>query len=135
MAWLKVTARPIGSEDKEPSEEERRVLSEEEEDLSNVEADPSELMGAREKSPPKLIFGQSWATKDLVEAYEQKGYFGPGICRAPEDEVTPDPREGECMVFRDFFAAGLRFPLDPAFPKILARFVLRIHHLTPNTIV
>ena len=39
------------------------------------------------------------------------------------------------MVFRDFFAAGLRFPLDPAFPKILARFGLRMHHLTPNAIV
>ena len=45
MARLKVTARPIGSEDIEPSEEERRQLSEGEEDLTNVDADPSELMG------------------------------------------------------------------------------------------
>ena len=45
MAWLKVTARPIESEDIEPSEEERRQLSEGEEDLSNGEADPSEPMG------------------------------------------------------------------------------------------
>ena len=41
MARLKVTARPIGSEDIEPSEEERRQLSEGEEDLTNVDADPS----------------------------------------------------------------------------------------------
>ena len=135
MARLKYTARPIGSEDVEPSVEERGQLSEGEEDLSNVEADPSELMGSREKPPPTLIFGQSWATQELVESYEQKGYFGPGVCRAPEDEITPDPRDGECVVFRDFFAAGLRFPLDPAFPKILARFGLRMHHLTPNAIV
>jgi len=46
MARLKVTARPIESEDIKPSEEERRQLSEGEEDLSNVEADPSELMGS-----------------------------------------------------------------------------------------
>ena len=103
--------------------------------MSNVEADPSELMGSREKPPPTLIFGQSWATQELVESYEEKGYFGPGVCSVPEDEITPDPRNGECMVFRDFFAAGLRFPLDPAFPKILARFGLRMHHLTPNAIV
>ena len=52
MARLKYTARPIGSEDVEPSVEERVQLSEGEEDLSNVEADPSELMGSREKPPP-----------------------------------------------------------------------------------
>jgi len=135
MARLKVTARPIGSEDIEPSEEERRQLSEGEEDLTNVDADPSELMGSREKPPPTLIFGQSWATRELVESCEQKGYFGPGICRAPDEETTPDPRDGECVVFRDFFAAGLCFPLDPVFPKILAWFGLRMHHLTPNAIV
>jgi len=55
MARLKLTARPIGSEDIEPSEEERRQLSEGEEDLANVEADPSDLMGSREK-PPLLLF-------------------------------------------------------------------------------
>ena len=66
MARLKVTARPIGSEDIEPSEEERRQLSEGEEDLTNVDADPSELMGSWEKPPPTLIFGQSWATRELV---------------------------------------------------------------------
>ena len=72
-----------------------------------MEADPLELMGSREKPPPTLIFCQSWATQELVESYEQKGYFGPGICRAPDDEITPDPRDGECVVFQDFFAAGL----------------------------
>jgi len=56
MARLKVTARPIGSEDIEPSEEERRQLSEGEEDLTNVDADPLELMGSREKPPPTLIW-------------------------------------------------------------------------------
>ena len=135
MARLKVTARPIGSEDIEPSEEETKQLSEGEEDLTNVDADPSELMGSREKPPATLIFGLSWATRELVESYVQKGYFGPGVCRAPGDEITPDPRDGECVVFRDFFAAGLHFPLDPVFPKILARFGLRMHHLTPNAIV
>ena len=67
------------------------MLSEGEEDLLNVDADPSELMGSREKPPPTLIFGQSWASPELVGSYEQKGYFGPGVCRAPKDEITPDP--------------------------------------------
>ena len=56
---MKVTARPIGFEDIEPLEEERKQLSEGEEDLTNVDADHSELMGSREKHPATLIFGQS----------------------------------------------------------------------------
>ena len=35
---------------------------------------------SREKPPATLIFGQSWATRELVESYVQKGYFGPGVC-------------------------------------------------------
>ena len=65
MARLKLTARPVGSGEVEPSEEEKRQLSEGEEDLSNVEADPLELIGSHEKPPPTLIFGQSWATREL----------------------------------------------------------------------
>ena len=116
MARLKVTARPIGSEDIEPSEEERRQLSEGEEDLTNVDTDPLELMGSREKPPATLIFGQSWATRELVESYVQKGYFGPGVCRAPGDEITPDPRDGECVVFRDFFSGSV-FSAVPHFSE------------------
>ena len=66
---MKVTARPIGSEDIEPSEEERRQFSEGEEDLTNMDADPSEMKGSQEKPPATLIFGQSWATRELVESY------------------------------------------------------------------
>ena len=110
-------------------------MSEGEEDLTNMDADPSEMMGSREKPPATLIFGQSWAPRELVESYVQKGYFGPGVCCAPGDEITPDPRDVDCVVFRDFFSTGLRFLLDPVFLKILARFGLWMHHLTPNAIV
>ena len=83
MARLKVTAWPIGFEDIEPSEGERRQLSEGEEDFTNVGADPSELMGSREKPPPTLIFGQSWATRELVESYEQKRVLWPRSLSCP----------------------------------------------------
>ena len=39
------------------------------------------------------------------------------------------------MVFRDFFVAGLRFPLDPIVPEILSWFKVKIHQLTPNAFV
>ena len=39
------------------------------------------------------------------------------------------------MVFRDFFVAGLRFPVDSKVPEILSRFKVKIHQLTPNAFV
>ena len=59
MARLKLTAKETCSEDQEDSTAERVELAAGEEDISQVEADPSELMGAREKPPPTLVFGQS----------------------------------------------------------------------------
>ena len=39
------------------------------------------------------------------------------------------------MVFRDFFTAGLRFPCDVALPSILDIFSMKMHQLTPNSII
>ena len=105
-----------------------------EEDLSNVDADPSELM-KKDKPAPTLSFGPSVMSAALIESYVERGYFPAGICRPPQAEETPNPEDGECVVFRDFFVAGLRFPLDPAVPEILARFKVKIHQLTPNAFI
>ena len=78
------------------------------EDISGVEADPSELMG-HEKPPPTLRFGPSLATEAEIASYIAKGYFGPGVCRHPEGEETLEPCEGECVVFRDFYVAAFAF--------------------------
>ncbi|RLN00202.1 putative retrotransposon protein [Panicum miliaceum] len=104
------------------------------EDLSQVEADISELMG-REKPDSTLRFGSSLVSKNTINFYVGKGYFKAGECRAPKGEDTPNPLEGETVVFRDFFTAGPRFPLDPIFPEILARLNIKMHHLTPNAII
>ena len=76
-----------------------------EEDISQVDADPSESMGSREKPPPTLRVGTSLATKSLVGSYAQKGYFEPGVCRDSEGEDSRSSRE--CVVFRDFFVSCL----------------------------
>ena len=76
MARLKVTTKVV---DPEPSIEEQQ-LSDNEEDISQVDADLSELMGSRDKPPPTLRFGRSLVTRSLVDSYVQKGYFGPGVC-------------------------------------------------------
>ena len=102
--------------------------------MSQVEADPLKFMVC-EKPEITLRFGRSLVTKALINLYVGKGYFKASVCHAPGGEDTPDPRKGECVVYQDFFVAGLRFPLDSLVPEIFSRFRVKMHHLTPNTIM
>ena len=113
MARVNITAKDIT--EGAASSEEVEHLSEGEESLSNMDTDPSELM-KKEKPAPTLRFGPSLMSAALIESYVERGYFPSGVCRPPQGEETPDPRDGECVVFRNFFAAVLRFPLDPKVP-------------------
>lgn len=45
------------------------------------------------------------------------------------------PEDGEVVVFKDFFVAGLRLPLDPILRDLLLPFNVKLHHLIPNAIV
>jgi hypothetical protein len=66
------------------------------------------------------------------------GYFGEIegklICFASE-EVIPESKEDEVVVFRSFFRAGLRFPLYDMIGEVLIWFEIYLHQLTPNAIV
>lgn len=42
--------------------------------------------------------------------------------RLPGDEVVPQPRPYKAVVFRNFFVAGLQFPLKKFIPDVLERF-------------
>ena len=132
MARVRLTAKGIS--EGAGSTEERDHMSEIEEDLADVDADPSDLM-KRDKPESTLRFSPSLISAALIEAYVEKGYFLEGVCRPPQGEETPNPEDDECVVFCDFFVAGLRLPLDLAVPSILARFKVKIHQLTPNAIM
>jgi hypothetical protein len=71
-----------------------------------VDASPSDLMG-REKPEATLRFGSSLVSKRTIQFYVDKGYFEAGVCRPSGNEDVPNPLEGETVVFRDFFTAGL----------------------------
>ena len=92
------------------SSEEVEHLSEGEESLSNMDADPSELM-KRDKPAPTLRFGPSLMSAALIESYVERGYFPAGVCRQPQEEETPEPRDGECVLFRDSSSLGFVFLL------------------------
>ena len=54
---------------------------------------------------------------------------------APAKEITPEPEEGERVVFRSHFLRGIGLPTSAFFRSFLEFYQLQLHHLTPNTVV
>ena len=54
---------------------------------------------------------------------------------APAKEITPEPREGERVVFRSHFLRGIGLPVSAFFRSWLEFYQLQPHHLTPNAVV
>jgi hypothetical protein len=103
------------------------------EDLSNVEADLSDLVAAKVTSySPAYVFGKSKVTAEVIKEYEEAGFFPASDRRPPSGEEIHVPEADEVVVFRDFFTCGLRFPCDPQLPSILEKFSVKMHQLTPN---
>jgi hypothetical protein len=66
------------------------------------------------------------------------GYFGKyydELIRFAGNEIVPEPRDDEVIVFKSFFRAGLRFPLYEMIGEVLKKFEIYLHQLTPNAIV
>jgi hypothetical protein len=57
------------------------------------------------------------------------------LVRFGREEVTPKPEKNEVVVFKSFFKAGLRFPLNGMIVDVLKKFGVYLHQLTPNAIV
>jgi hypothetical protein len=51
----------------------------------------------------------------------------------PGEEVVLEPTKDEAVVFEEFFAAGLRMPLQSVIVDNLVNFRVQLHQLTPNT--
>jgi hypothetical protein len=105
------------------------------EDVGDVDAGIGDLVRTRPAGPlpPSLVFGESKVTTNMIREYEATSFFPSGTGRAPLDEQIPVPKDGEVVVFRDFFTCGLRFPCDPILPTILNAFSLKIHQLSPTS--
>jgi hypothetical protein len=122
---------PSGSRSREDGE----VQTDDDEDIRDVDADVGDLVKAKTAGPlpPSLAFGESKVMTNMIREYEKAGFFPPGAGRAPLDEQIPTPKDGEVVVFRDFFICGLRFPCDPILPTILDAFSVKIHQLSPTS--
>jgi hypothetical protein len=87
----------------------------EDEEVGDVDADVKDLIAAKQSGPlpPSFVFGESKVTANMIRDYEAIGFFPVGTGRAPLDEQTPTPEDGEVVVFHDFS--------------------MKIHQLSPNS--
>jgi hypothetical protein len=66
------------------------------------------------------------------------GYFRKNddeLIRFARDEMFPELRDDEVIVFKSFFRARLRFPLYEMIGEVLKEFEIYLDQLTPNVIV
>jgi hypothetical protein len=88
--------------------------------------------------PSHLDFGKSTISEGDLPKLLNLGYFSEAkkeLVRFGGEETTPKPGKDEVVVFKSFFKAGLRFPLNKVIADVLKKFGIYLHQLTPNAIV
>jgi hypothetical protein len=63
--------------------------------------------------PSHVEFGRSTIKAEDLIVMKKLGYFGENddeLVRFDGEEIIPQPKEDEVVVFKSFFRAGLRFP-------------------------
>jgi hypothetical protein len=128
MVVTEVADEGASATEAEYADIEEDVADEEEEDYST-------LMPSK---PSHLDFRKSTVSEADMPMMVKLGYFGEAenkLIRFGGEETTPTPEEDEVVVFRSFFRAGLRFPLNEMIGEVLDNYEIYLHQLTPNTIV
>jgi|SRR5688572_26782168 hypothetical protein len=104
-------------------------------DETDSEDDYSSVMPSK---PSHLDFGKSTVSKGDLPKMLKLGYFNEEnkkLIRFGGEETTLKPEKDEIVVFKSFFKAGLRFPLNKMIADVLKKFGNYFHQLTPNAIV
>jgi hypothetical protein len=57
------------------------------------------------------------------------------LVRIGGENSVPLPKKDEVVVFRSFMKDGLRFPLHKFLIKVLKKFEVFLHQLTPNALI
>jgi hypothetical protein len=107
----------------------------EEENVDEEEEDYSILIPSKSSH---LDFEKSTVSEADMPMMINLGYFREAekkLIRFAEEETTPTSKDDEVVVFKSFFRAGLRFPLNEMIGEVLDNYEIYLHQLTPNTIV
>jgi hypothetical protein len=88
--------------------------------------------------PSHLDFGKSTISEADLPKMMKLGYFSEAkkeLVHFGGEETIPKPEKNEVVVFKSFFKAGLRFPLNGMIADVLRKFGVYLHQLTSNAIV
>jgi hypothetical protein len=88
--------------------------------------------------PSHLDFEKSTISEGDLPKIMRLGYFSEAkkeLIRFGGEETTPKPGKDEVVVFKSFFKAGLRFPLNKTIDDVMKKFGIYLHQLTPKAIV
>jgi hypothetical protein len=88
--------------------------------------------------PSHLDFGKSTISKGDLPKMLNLGYLSEAkkeLIRFGGEETTLKPEKDEVVIFKSFFKAGLRFPLNKMIADVLKKFGIYLHQLTSNAIV
>jgi hypothetical protein len=102
------------SDEGAPATEAKQVGAEEDESEDDYSVVPSK--------PSHLEFGRSIVTEDDMPKLMKLGYFSEAkkeLIRFGGEEIIPKPEKDEVVVFKSFFKAGLRFPLNEMIADVL----------------
>jgi hypothetical protein len=128
-----VVAEEVVDEGASNAEAEQTVV--EGENVDESEEDYSILFPTK---PSHLEFEKYTVTEDDMPMMMKLGYFGEvesKLIRFAGEEVILKPKKDEVVVFKSFFRAELRFPLNEMIGVVLKDLEIYLHQLTPNAIV
>jgi hypothetical protein len=85
--------------------------------------------------PSQVVFGKSTVKKGQIEAMKGKYFHDIFVVMAGGENIIPLPEADEVVVFKSFMKAMLRFPLHKMLVKVLKRFKIYLHQLTPKALI
>jgi hypothetical protein len=117
-----------------PIAEAEQAITEEE----GVEEDEEDYNILSPSKPSHQDFEKSTVSEADMPMMMKLGYFGQAerrLVRFAKEETSLAPKDDEVVVFKIFFRAGLRLPLNEMIGEVLKNFEIYLHQLIPNAIV
>jgi hypothetical protein len=104
-------------------------------DLSSSRPAP-ELLKDRPSKPSYIEICRSTFREKDLQSLKRLGYFSSKVnVRLPRNETTPMLGKDKVIVYKRFFKAGIWLLMYKMIVKILQRYEVHMHQLTPNAIV
>jgi hypothetical protein len=86
--------------------------------------------------PSHTVFGKSSIKQSHLDNMRERYFRDMSVVRVDDGVRTvPTPEENEVVIFRSFFKAGLRFPLNRFVVEVLKIYQVYLHQLTPEAII